>query len=201
MKLAKISNKNNKLGDIPSVSLTPIESCGNSSKCAKKCYAMRSYKRYPTVRQAWDYNLRLANKHTNDYFDSIGDFVESTRPRFFRWHVSGDILSLKYLNEMIIIAVVDPNTKFLCFTKMYAIVNEHLSKGLKLPSNLSIVLSVWPELEFTNPHSLPLAFCQDGEKEQRYLAYSHIECPGYCETCGMCFELNKLKENVLFFLH
>ena len=49
-----ISAGNRKMGAIPSVSLPPIVTCPNCKECAKKCYAAKMCRIYPSVKKAYD---------------------------------------------------------------------------------------------------------------------------------------------------
>jgi len=195
----KVSDRNSKLGKIPNLSLSPVKSCGNCEQCKTTCYALKAYRMYPSVRNAWDNNLDLARNNPEIFFADLDTYLEKKKPKFFRWHVSGDIINLAYFSNMITIANNHPDTKFLCFTKMYGTVNRVLSHTEK-PDNLAVVFSVWPGLPFYNDHNLPLAFCQDGT-ETRHIGNDYLECPGYCETCGLCWDLPKTGYNVLFDIH
>lgn len=62
----RISDGNGKVGRIPNISLTPGRTC-SAEACrtclTHGCYAMKSYRMYPSVRRSWDANTDLA---TND---------------------------------------------------------------------------------------------------------------------------------------
>jgi len=114
-------------------------------------------------------------------------------PAFFRWHVSGDCPDRLYAKMVVIIARNFPETKFLIFTKRY-----DWFKG-RLPANLSVVFSCWPGLELPKSRSIPRAYMQDGTETR--VNGSELECPGNCETCGMCWSLKKAGKNVVFEKH
>jgi hypothetical protein len=188
----KISSGNTKLGNMHNISLTPIKGCVNCQACKKSCYALKAYKMYANTRKAWNGNLRLARKDRCEYFAQIYLYLMKHKPKFFRWHVAGDILDQAYLDAMIGVAIDTPQTKFLCFTKAH-----HLNFK-DLPENLSIVLSMWPTMPIP-AINLPKAWMQDGTETR--MPRNAIECPGNCETCGMCFALKKLGRDVMFHKH
>jgi hypothetical protein len=138
--------------------------------------------------------LDIAKNDLNKYFLDISQqiFHAKKSPKFFRWHVSGDIISQEYLEGMKSIAAAFPGIKFLAFTKIYSL------KFGKLPENLSIVLSAWPGLPMYNPYNLPVAYMQDGSEKR---VKNALECPGGCDTCGMCWNLKKINKNVVFNKH
>jgi len=194
----RISNGNSKLGKIPNISLTPIKSCGNCSHCKNDCYALKAYRMYPSVKNAWDINYDLVSSSAQNrarFFIDISQYLRKKRPSFFRWHVAGDILDQKYLNSMISTAENYPQVKFLALTKMF-----HLDYS-KTPDNLSIVFSMWTgqRKPRTKKGVAGFAWYQDGTENR--VPDSAIECPGKCDSCGMCFDIAKIGGNVVFNKH
>jgi hypothetical protein len=188
----KISRGNAKLGKIPNISLPPIKACGNSEGCQKDCYALKSYRMYKEVRNAWDSNLRVATENRGQYFADIADYIGKKKPRFFRWHVAGDIIDQDYLDDMATVAGDSPDTSFVAFTKMYELDFSNL------PDNLTIIISAWPGKPLRNPYGLPVAYMQDGTETR---VSNAVECPGSCEECGACFDLARIGKNVVFHKH
>ncbi len=89
----KISNGNIKLGKIFNINLPPVLSCAVGVPCFKKCYAMKAYKMYPNVREAWTHNLNTYHANKDEYFASIINQLKRKKHLDrFRWHSSGDIL-------------------------------------------------------------------------------------------------------------
>ena len=145
-----ISPGNQKMGYIPSVSLPPVVTCANGCKCASKCYAARLCKIRKTVREAYERNLQILNTDPAAYWLQVKAAAMVTK--YFRFHVSGDIVDNAYFQHMVEIARTNPHCEILCFTKKYDIVNSHISIIGKLPQNLHIVFSGWPGLEMDNPY-------------------------------------------------
>ena len=125
--------------------------------------------------------------------------------RFFRFHVSGDIPDAAYLSRMVGVAQRNPHCQILCFTKRYRLVNEFLQSGQRIPENLHLVFSVWRDMEYENPFSLPEAhvFYRDGTTTARQDG-SAIPCGGNCTTCARtdtgCWKL-KPGQQVVFNEH
>lgn len=186
-----VSKGNQKLGAVPNVSLPPVKACGNCKHCKHDCYALKSYRMYPSVRQSWDNNLSLARQKPTAYFGMVREFLAKRSPRFFRWHVSGDILHQTYLENMCKIAREFPETAFLAFTKM------HMLDYSDLPDNLTIVFSAWPGMPVGE--GMPIAWMQDGTETR--VPDNALECPGNCESCGMCFNLKSIGRDVVFHKH
>ena len=191
MGTVKISKGNSKLGAIPSVSLPSIKTCRNCA-CQEKCYAQKLERLRPAVRNAYQHNLEVWLKDPETYWREVEASIMMSR--FFRFHVSGDIPSFKYLVNMVEIARRQPHCEILCFTKKYNLVNELIEQGGELPSNLHMIFSGWVGLEMANPFSLPEAHVRyrDGSTTAREDA---IECSGNCTECalteGGCWNLQK----------
>lgn len=197
--LVSISKGNRKLGCVPNISMTPGKSCVKDVPClGQGCYALKAPRLYPATRAAWRRNEYLARNHPDSYFKQIAAQVTTAKPRLFRWHVAGDILSGDYLRGMCRIAVANPHTHFLAFTKNFDVVNQFEDREA-VPANLVIVFSAWPEMSFSNPHRHRVAWMQDGTETR--VPEDAIECPGNCESCGMCYELDRLGRDVVFHKH
>ena len=198
MKL-KISKGNSKVGRIPSVSHTPIRGCAPGVPCTKDCYAMKSYRMYPNVRNAWDSNLSLWESDPSAYISDIRDWLTRNKPKMFRYFVAGDIPDSGYVGMMCETADMFPNIKFLAFTKRHDLfdtdtcefIHEHLP-------NLSVVASMWP-CWGNSDVNLPKAWMQDGSETR--VPETAVECQGNCETCGMCWSLGKIGRDVVFRKH
>ena len=195
-----LSQWNDKMGHTVNVSLLPIVTCPSGCGCAKECYAMKACRKYPSVRQCWTDNTTAAKSPAKFMRGIVRQLklLESRGklPRFFRWHVAGDCPSLPYMRRAIKLATMFPSVHFLMFTKRY----EWASKcSASLPDNFAMVLSAWPTMPMVNPHSLPVAYMQDGTETR--VPDNAITCPGSCDGCGMCWNLPKLGRCVVFEKH
>ena len=108
------------MGSIKSISMPRIKTCALGVPCAKMCY-VGHFDWRTTVRNAYDNNLKLW------LTDPDGFEMQATAAAYgsfyFRWHVSGDIVDMPYLEMMCRIAVKLPRTQFLAFTKKYNLIN------------------------------------------------------------------------------
>ena len=189
----RISEGNMKLGRIPNISLPPGLSCVKDAPCAKDCYARKAWRMYPNSREAWTENLYEWNNFPQRFEEHLkGYFKGKINLKYFRFHVSGDIPSQEYLDMMFRVCAEAPEVKFLAFTKNY-----HLDFTEK-PENLSVVFSAWPGFTLHNPENFPVAWMQDGTEDR--VPAEALECPGKCDTCGMCFLLQK-GQSVVFHKH
>lgn len=194
-----ISNGNSKMGAIPSVSLPPITTCKNCSSCAGDCYAAKLCRIYKTVREAYDRNYSILNADRDAYFTQIKAAAITTR--FFRFHVSGDIVDVDYLDRMVKMARELKGTQFLAFTKNYEDVNEYFNNHKK-PANLKLIFSLpFDGAKIDNPHNLPTAAVIFKGQEPRP---EYKICGGNCTECACrgvgCWELKK-GETIAFNKH
>ena len=157
-----ISKTNSKLGGfIPSINLPAGKTCRADAPCQKGCYAKKGNFLYKNVQQSLTNNLLVYLNDSNDYFNQIinelnnGDIVY----KFFRWHSSGDIVDKNYLLWVIKVAEALPQTKFLCFTKKFDLINDYLKDNNYIPDNLKIVFSAWDkDFKVENPFNLPVTY-------------------------------------------
>ena len=179
----KISPGNIKMGSIPSVSLPAGVTCRKNCLCYPKCYAHKIERLRKSVREAYESNYRLLIEDPDTYWREVNATVMLNR--YFRFHVSGDIVDMDYLENMVKVAKENPHCQILCFTKQYELVNEWLDNNEEgFPSNLHIIFSVWDGMECPNPHNLPEAHVRyrDGHTTAREDAY---ECGGNCSDCAV----------------
>ena len=189
-----ISSGNSKLGAIMNISLPPVVTCHNCSTCKHYCYAVRSYNRLPDTAAAWNENYLLFLTDPSVYFATISHAVKTQR--FFRWHVSGDIVNAAYLQGMIRVAKENPKCEFLAFTKAYQIVNQAIATGSVIPSNLHILFSAAPGVDMPNPYRLPECHINFADPSKNTYCggaeYVH-NCGGNCTECAIngcgCFFL------------
>lgn len=185
---AFISEENIKLGKIGSVSILPREGCRNNCECRNgNCYAIKMTKYHHSVRHSWGTNLKLAISEPGRYFNSISAYLETRKPDVFRWHVAGDILNEDYRKRMFAIARKFPSVRFLCFTKMYALINRVQKRYF--PPNLRIVFSAWPGYPMENRHNLPVAYMLDKKNPDPRIPKDAILCKKRCDECLLCWDL------------
>lgn len=189
-----ISTGNVKLGRIPNISLPPVLSCRPGVPCADLCYAQKAWRMYAGTRQAWSENLAMYQEDPQKYFTQIQHWMQKKNPRFFRWHVAGDIPDQQYWHMLRALCTEVPDTKFLLFTKRFELDFE----GYPIP-NLSVVLSMWPGMSNPPELLLPRAWCQDGSETR--VPADALECPGNCATCAMCWNLKEIERDVVFQIH
>jgi hypothetical protein len=83
------------------------------------------------------------------------------------------------------------DTHYLCFTKKYEIVNDHLARGTRIPKNLSVVLSAWSDWIPENPYNLPVTYVYGKDFNNDLIPKDSIPCVGHCDKCQSCWTLKK----------
>lgn len=178
--------KNTKLGKIATANQLPLTTCKAHVPCKEWCYALRGHWSFASSQLANWLRYMLYKLYPVQYFSIIADICGNGLPTpFFRWHSSGDIVDMPYLEGMVRIAKNFPSIKFLAFTKKYELVNEYCKKNA-IPSNLRIVFSHCPGLEMLNPHCFPVVFVS-GVGEDNIIPNDSIPCSGHCEGCFTCW--------------
>lgn len=196
-----ISNANSKMGNVASVSILPFLSCPGrcAGSCGVKCYAAKLANLRPSVLKSYARNQALAMYRPDLYWAQVNVAVMSVR--YFRFHVSGDILNRDYFDHVVEVARSNQKTEILMFTKRYEIVNKWIADNGELPENLHILFSGWENLKPVNPHKLPETNVFKSEAEIRD---DWKLCGGNCFNCACrgvgCWQAGK-GETVAFKLH
>lgn len=151
----RISACNTKMGNVASVSTLPFITCPAccAETCGRSCYAAKLANLRPAVLKAYAINTALAIHAPDLFWDQVNKACAGVR--FFRFHVSGDILNADYFKHMIETAANNPHTEILVFTKRFQIVNDFIGAGGTIPENMHILFSGWTNLQPDNPHNMP----------------------------------------------
>lgn len=197
--ILSISHGNRKMGEIPSVSLPACVTCNPEAPCFNGCYAAKIERIYKTAAAAYQRNLDILQYNPAGYWLQVKE--AATTSKYFRYHVSGDIPDMDYFLNMLLLARLIPDTKFLAFTKQYNIVNEYLDGGGSIPENLKIIFSNWGSWKCNNPYNLPQ--CEVIFKDNKPADNWKI-CGGNCTECACrgvgCWEL-KNNETIAIYKH
>lgn len=204
MELVHISTTNTKLGtSIPTVNLPPILTCRSDAPCKKDCYACKGRFHFPSVIKSLQNNLNTFLNDPAVFFGVIDLHLQAVPYKYFRWFSAGDIVNERFFDGMVEIAIKHPDTKFLCFTKRYEIVNRYLDVTDELPANLIVVFSNWGDFRCENPYNLPTSWVELKKVECEIPEDARV-CNGYCGTCVntgcSCWDL-KTGESVRFKQH
>jgi len=198
-----ITTTNSKLGhQIPSINL-PTITCRADAPCVKGCYAKKGNWLFKGVQKGLQERLELFNSDEKKFFNTIiSELNGLTTYKYVRWHSSGDIVNYNYLLGIIRVAKACTNTKFLCFTKKFNLVNLYLSLGHRLPKNLRIVYSAWDkDFIVDNPYNMPITYVSFKDKTRNAnIPETAIPCKGDCSKCLACWELHN-GQSVYFEFH
>lgn len=196
-----------KVGDIPRFNLPPLWTCGRNCKhCKRQCYVLKDYvgprKKSVAKSHARNYNAIVENLESVEYYLTM--WIHKHQPRFFRIHASGDFFIPGLRDEALYawmwyrVAQACPNTRFLAFTKAYDIVRAVPFHTLP---NFSLVLSEWTDV-LEAPEDLKKFYRTSRAVEKiEDIRPNEVECPGNCETCGLCWALKDLGHDVAFEIH
>ncbi len=179
MKTIKISAGNSKLGkNTTNISFPPVSTCRKDAPCHNKCYALKSFRMYPNVRNAWGQNLEIYQEDPLGFFKQLSEHINKKKPELFRFMVSGDMPDKNFFMLMCQLCEKTPHTNYLCFTKRYDYVTPEM-----IPGNLKVILSTWPGMELPKVgplEDLSYAWISDDER----CPTKHIfKCGGSCELC------------------
>jgi len=178
---ASISGKNSKMGEVASVSTLPFLTCPSRCKgtCGNDCYAAKIANLRPSVLTSYARNTALAMYEPRLFWADVNRAMMARR--FFRFHVSGDIMNADYFERMIDACRNNPHCMVLVFTKRYEIVNAWIDKNGDLPENMRLLFSGWQNLTAINPHGLPETNVYDKGEEPKA---DWLLCGGNCFECG-----------------
>lgn len=125
--------------------LPALTSCNMGAKYAKlrgsvcsECYACKGHYSLPTVIDAQTKRLN-AIAHPL-WVDGMVALIGRLKEKHFRWHDSGDLISLEHLHKICLIAQLLPNYIFWLPTQEMKLVNRYRATQ-QIPSNLIIRIS------------------------------------------------------------
>ena len=155
------------------------------------CYAMKGRYIFPNVQDALErrYQKVLSNpKWVESMIFLILWYCAKTK--VFRWHDSGDLMSLEHLLAIVQIAKATPNVKHWLPTREVKIVQEYKQKYGKFPNNLVVRISA------TMVNGMPHSFHEHSSTvvTNETLAIDKV-CPAskqenQCLDCRMCWDSN-----------
>jgi len=171
---------------------------GIKGSVCSKCYALKGRYVFPVVQNAL---LRRFNSLSNPQWVEAMSFLinKLEKSGFFRWFDSGDIQSVKNLQDIVKVCESTPSIQHWLPTREYSIVSEFIKGGGAIPSNLNIRLSAYM-LEGQPPISLAnkLGCTTSGVNK------SDFSCPaskqnGKCVDCRACW--SKSISNINYKVH
>ena len=136
----------------------PATECNVGSKLAKVpgsvchgCYALKGRYRFPNVKAAM--HRRLASINKPRWQLVMAEDVEAREPRWFRWHDSGDLKSIKHILKIFRVCRLTPDVAHWLPTREAGLLSKIPAD--RVPSNLTIRLSA-TKVNGAAPGSWPL---------------------------------------------
>ena len=136
----------------------PALHCKTGSKLAQVpgttchgCYALKGRYRFPNVMDAM--MRRLASISRPDWARTMAADINARRSRFFRWHDSGDVQSVKHLLKIFQVCRLTPDVAHWLPTREAGLLSKIPQD--RVPANLTIRLSA-TKVDGPAPGSWPL---------------------------------------------
>ena len=164
----------------------PAWECKVGSKLAKVpgsvchgCYALKGRYRFPNVKEAM--YRRLASITRPDWTRTMAADINARKSRFFRWHDSGDVQSVKHLLKIFHVCRLTPDVAHWLPTREAGILSKIPQD--RVPRNLTIRLSA-TKVDAPAPKSWALTST---------VVTTGRTCPApdqdnECKTCRACWD-------------
>ena len=175
----------------------PAWECKVGSKLAKVpgsvchgCYALKGRYRFPNVKEAM--YRRLASITRPDWARTMAADINARKSRFFRWHDSGDVQSVKHLLKIFQVCRLTPDVAHWLPTREAGILSKIPQD--RVPRNLTIRLSATKvdapapkSWHLTSPVVTPGRTCPAPDQDNE------------CKTCRACWD--KSIKNIAYGKH
>ncbi len=160
----------------PIKTCTPTEWClGANNNNKPNCYALKNQFLFPNVKKGMQERYEASLK--DDFVDRMVFEFSKAKPKYFRFHSSGDFYSEEYVNKIIDIASTFPDTLFRTTTRRRDLTSVIFELN-KLPNFI-----VRESLDSERPipvMGLPFAALDSLDVVQNEKSYA---CPNDCPTC------------------
>jgi hypothetical protein len=172
--------------------------CKNGNKLRKikgsvcdTCYAFRGNYLWPVVNNAME--KRFSGITHPQWAEAMTTLIrEKEKSGYFRFFDSGDLQSLKMLEDIVQIARNLPNIKFWLPTKEYSIISAYVKKHKQFPENLTVRLSA-----FMKNETVPIQLVKKLGVVTSSVATTEqeVSCPSKkqgnkCLECRDCWDLS-----------
>ena len=166
----------------------PAIHCKTGSKLAQipgttchGCYALKGRYRFPNVMDAMMRRLRSITRP--DWARTMAADINARRSRWFRWHDSGDVQSVKHLLKIFHVCRMTPDVAHWLPTREAGLLSKIPQD--RVPANLTIRLSA-TKVDGPAPGSWPLTST---------VATTGRSCPApdqgnACRDCRACWDRN-----------
>ena len=175
----------------------PATECNVGAKLAKVpgsvchgCYALKGRYRFKNVKEAM--HRRLASIDREDWAATMAADINARKSRYFRWHDSGDIQSIKHLLKIFRVCRLTPDVAHWLPTREAGLLSKIPAE--RVPSNLTIRLSA-TKVDGPAPRSWPLTST---------VVTAGRTCPApdqdnECKSCRACWD--KSIKNIAYGKH
>jgi hypothetical protein len=188
-----ISHENTKIGKIPSFSISAIDSCpGKTTWCSKACYASKIERIYSCAKKSYENNFEIAQ--SSDFVPMMKaelDKLVKKDTTTFRFHVSGDFFSVRYIYDWVKLVKAYPTITFFGYTHSWSVQNllPHIGV-LRSQPNVVLFASVDQSSTTTPPKHWRVAYAGDKQLNVYPKMIDCLEQTGKikdCATCKICF--------------
>lgn len=148
------------------------------------CYAKKGRYVMPNVKNALERRLKALEMPT--WVEDMTKVIEwKEKSGFFRWHDSGDLQSVRHLEQIVAICKNLPHIKFWLPTREFAVVKEYLKTNGSFPENLTVRLSATRIDTVIDGMGLPTSGVASNPTE--------VSCPApgqgnECVDCRKCWD-------------
>lgn len=133
----------------PSKCVTGGKLMGVAGSTCEKCYAVKSERMYPSVRQGWGENYLKATTMIAAHPDhwaramafQITHHAKKNAEDYHRWFDAGDLQSVEMLRAIVLVCLLTPHVKHWLPTREAKIVADWRKAGGVEPANLVIRIS------------------------------------------------------------
>jgi hypothetical protein len=160
------------------------------------CYARKGRGAFHNVRAARESNyentlVALKRKaSTEAWSKELARLIVASGTAWFRWHDSGDVLSLMHLRAICRVCELTSDVRHWLPTREYKFVDTlYRTCSKAVPHNLTIRLSAHM-LGETLTHALPTSSVGSGAGHLCLATYNHELTSGKCGGCRACWDKN-----------
>ena len=176
--------------------LPALTSCPVGDKLAKipgsvchGCYATKGRYLFGNVQKSM--TTHLEGIYREDWVDIMTFMINKQcvgKKRYFRWHDSGDLISMDYFKKIIQVCNNTPNVSHWLPTREYSLIRRYKKDGGEVPSNLCIRLSAHM-IDGPGPkmRDMTISTVSTGDKPEGSVRCKAYTREGKCASCRACW--------------
>lgn len=166
-----------------------IEMGTHPSYICSQCYSKRMLRTYrQSCAEPWRINGELLA--LNDFSNpNDANLIPHVKDDVIRYHGHGELINRRHLANFMIIALYNPNTRFVLYTK-----RDELFNNITLPDNMKCIYSSWflngrRGVMNPNPHIFSKIYTVYDRETADNLQLD-TNCEGKCRDCMLCYSDN-----------